>query len=257
MQLIQSKWWSELKAKTTLLISPFFILALWQIAVMQGAVNAQFLPAPLTIIERTFEVMWTSPDFFHNLGVTIWRLFIGLFLAIVIGVGLGLLTQVSRQIGFVIGGVVKILAPIPKIALYPALVLILGFDNSSKITLVALDAIFPILIATWTAAQHVDKKIIWSAQAFGTSRLAMTYKVVLPAILPTVLAGVRVASVIACVVVFLAEMIASTDGLGHMLTAAARSYMIIDMFVPLVWICMLGIALNYMIAKFQQLLGYN
>lgn len=66
------------------------------------------------------------------------------------------------------------------------------------------------------------------------------------------LAGVRVAGVIACVVVFLAEMIASTDGLGHMLTAAARSYRTIDMFVPLVWICVLGFALNLTIAALQR-----
>ncbi len=257
MQKIQSRAWLGAKSKCVFLISPLLLLTVWQLAVMQGLVNAQFLPSPIQIAERTLETMWQSPDFFHNLGVTLFRLLAGLGLAIVFGVGLGLLTQVSAVWRFMIGGVVKILAPIPKIALYPALVLVLGFDHSSKVTLVALDAVFPILMATWSASQSVDKKILWSAQAFGTSPTQMTYKIYLPAILPTVLAGIRVASVIGCVVVFLAEMIASTDGLGHMLTVAARSYVVIDMFVPLVWICALGMGLNYGIGKLQQLLGYN
>jgi NitT/TauT family transport system permease protein len=68
---------------------------------------------------------------------------------------------------------------------------------------------------------------------------------------PTVLAGVRVAGVIGCVVVFLAEMIASTDGLGHMLTVAARAYRTLDMFVPLVWICIVGLTLNWLIGAIQ------
>jgi NitT/TauT family transport system permease protein len=76
--------------------------------------------------------------------------------------------------------------------------------------------------------------------------------VTLPAIVPTVLAGVRVAGVIACVVVFLAEMIASTDGLGHQLTMAARAYRTVDMFVPLVWICALGLGLNLLIGAIQN-----
>lgn len=250
-------FWPRVRSKLIFFVSPFLLLGIWQWVVMQGFVNAQFLPSPIQIATHTIQTIWLSSDFFHNLGVTTFRLFVGLGFAILFGTVLGLLTQVSRFWGFMIGGVVKILAPIPKIALYPALVLILGFDHSSKITLVALDAVFPILMATWTAAQNVDKKIIWSAEAFGTSRLRMTYKIYLPAILPTLLAGIRVASVIACVVVFLAEMIASTDGLGHMLTIAARSYIVVEMFVPLVWICALGMGLNYGIGKLQQYLGYN
>lgn len=247
---------TELKSSCLYMVSPLLLLLLWQVVVAQGMVSDQLLPSPWQIMQRVVATV-ASDGFFNNFAVTAFRLTMGLGLAIFVGTTLGLLSQVSRPVGFIVGGVVRIVAPIPKIALYPALVLILGFDHSSKITLVALDAVFPILMATCAAAQAVDKKLLWSAQAVGSSKLDLAYKIYLPAIIPTLLAGIRVASVIACVVVFLAEMIASTDGLGHMLTTAARSYVIVDMFVPLVWICALGMALNYGIGKLQQRLRYD
>lgn len=241
----------ELRAACLFFISPLLLLFVWQLVVAQGFVSDQLLPSPWQIAQQLIETTF-SDDFFKNLMITVFRLLVGLSFAIFFGTLIGLASQISPWVAFIIGGMVKILAPIPKIALYPALILVLGFDNSSKITLIVLDAIFPILMATWAAAQGVDKKLIWSAQAAGTSKAGLAYKIYLPAILPSLMAGIRVASVIACVVVFLAEMIASTDGLGHMLTTAARSYVVVNMFVPLVWICAIGMTLNYTIGKIQK-----
>ena len=118
---------------------------------------------------------------------------------------------------------VRVLAPVPKVALYPALLLLLGFDHASKITLVAADALFPILLATYYGASMVEQKLIWSAMAAGTPRRQILFKVVLPAAVPSILTGCRIGLVISCIVVFLAEMITSTDGLGHLLVTAARN----------------------------------
>lgn len=257
MKRVMHTTWIKAKAQLGFLISPFILLVVWQWVSSQGLISDQLLPSPWQIAQRAYEVLWINDNFLQSVLITGFRLFAGLSIAIVAGVSLGLMSQLSKKGAFFIGGAVKILAPIPKIALYPALVLILGFDHSSKVTLVALDAVFPILLATWAAAQNVDTKLVWSAQAFGTSKIGLAYKVYLPAILPTLLAGIRVACIIGCVVVFLAEMIASTDGLGHMLTTAARNYIIVDMFVPLVWICAIGMGLNYGIGKLQRYLRYN
>ncbi|GHC41686.1 ABC transporter permease [Alcaligenes pakistanensis] len=235
----------------SLCISPAILLIIWELCTRSGWVSPQLLPAPSSILLRVLELAGQA-DFWQNLGITVYRLISGLLIACVAGVALALIAQLTRWSSFLLDALIRLLAPIPKIALYPALILIMGFESSSKIALVVSDAIFPVLMASWVAAQTVDRKLIWSARAAGTSRSACLWKIILPAISPTVLAGVRVAGVIACVVVFLAEMIASTDGLGHMLTAAARSYRTIDMFVPLVWICVLGFALNLTIAALQR-----
>lgn len=233
------------------LLSPLVALIIWELVCRLGWIEPQLLPAPTAIAARLVEQA-SGIEFWRHFGITLYRLVIGLSVAIILGLALGLAAQLSKIGAAVLDALVRLLAPIPKIALYPALILIMGFENMSKIALVVADALFPVLMATWAAARAVDQKLIWSARAAGTSRAACLWKVTLPAIVPTVLAGVRVAGVIACVVVFLAEMIASTDGLGHMLTVAARAYRTLDMFVPLVWICALGLALNSLIGYVQR-----
>jgi NitT/TauT family transport system permease protein len=197
-------------------------------------------------------VLAQAREFWLHLGITLMRLLAGLLIAVFAGVALGLCARLWGVAAALIDGAVRLLAPIPKIALYPAFLLVLGFENASKIALIVADALFPVLMATWAASRAVDRKLIWSARAAGTSRAACLWKVILPASLPTILAGVRVAGVIACVIVFLAEMIGSTDGLGHMLTVAARAYRTLDMFVPLAWICLVGLLLSAAIGSVQR-----
>ena len=161
-----------------------------------------------------------------------------------VGVTAGVAATGSRTFGALLRPVVRVLAPVPKIALYPAFILILGFEHASKIALVAADATFPILLATYQGTSAVEPKLVWSALAAGTSRRKALFTVVLPAALPSVLTGCRIGLVISCIVVFLAEMITSTNGLGHLLIYAARSFETVDMFVPLITISLLGLALN-------------
>ncbi|WP_133467959.1 ABC transporter permease, partial [Lactobacillus crispatus] len=147
-------------------------------------------------------------------------------------------------VGAVVRPIVRVLAPVPKVALYPALLLLLGFDHASKIALVTADAVFPILLSTFYGASLVEQKLIWSALAAGTPSRQILYKGVLPEAMPSILTGCRNGCVISCIVVFLAEMISSTDGLGYLLVRSARSFQTVDMFVPLISISLLGLTLN-------------
>ena len=113
--------------------------------------------------------------------------------------------------------------------------------TSPRSLLVTFDALFPILLATYYGASTVEQKLIWSAMAAGTPPREILFKVVLPAAAPSILTGCRIGLVISCIVVFLAEMITSTDGLGHVLVTAARTFQAVDMFVPLITISLLGL----------------
>jgi ABC-type nitrate/sulfonate/bicarbonate transport system permease component len=124
------------------------------------------------------------------------------------------------------------------------LLLLVGFGHESKIALVAADALFPILLSTFYGASTVEQKLLWSALAAGASRREIIFRVILPAAAPSILTGCRIGLVISCIVVFLAEMITSTDGLGHVLVTAARTFQAVDMFVPLITISLLGLILN-------------
>src|SRR6201994_3107879 len=218
-------------------------VALWQAIVSFGHAPATLLPPPGLVFTRLAQQLTTS-GVQQAIAATLFRLFAGFSIAVIFGVSIGLAAAASPGVNAVVRPIVRVLAPLPKVALYPALLLLLGFGHESKITLVAADALFPILLSTYYGASMVEQKLIWSAMAAGTPRRQILFQVVLPAAMPSILTGCRIGLVISCIVVFLAEMITSTDGLGHLLVTAARTFQAVDMFVPLITISMLGLILN-------------
>jgi len=219
------------------------LLALWHGIAASGMAPPSLLPAPLAVFSRLVEQL-CNPVFLEHAAITLLRLFAGFAIAVVIGVVVGVAATGNRMVEALVKPLVRVLAPVPKIALYPAFILILGFEHASKIALVAADAVFPILLATYQGTSAVEPKLVWSARAAGTPARKVLFTVVLPAALPSVLTGCRIGLVISCIVVFLAEMISSTNGLGHLLVYAARSFQTVDMFVPLIAISLLGLLLN-------------
>lgn len=219
------------------------LLLVWHAIAASGMAPPALLPRPGVVFARLFAQI-QNPDFLGHVGVTLMRLFSGFAIAAVLGIGLGLAASASRSFATILTPLIRVLAPVPKVALYPALILTLGFDHASKVALVAADALFPILLATFAGACRVEPKLVWSARAAGTSASKALLTVVLPATLPSILTGCRIGLVISCIVVFLAEMIAATEGLGHLLVRAARSFQTVDMFVPLIGISLLGLTLN-------------
>lgn len=229
------------------------VIALWQGLVSFGFAPVVLLPPPGIVLSRLLQqlVTWT---FQQEIAATLIRLFAGFAIAVVLGVSIGIAAAASPAINAIVRPIVRVLAPLPKVALYPALLLLLGFGHGSKITLVTADALFPILLSTYYGASMVEQKLIWSAMAAGTPRYELLFKVVLPAAMPSILTGCRIGLVISCIVVFLAEMITSTDGLGHVLVTAARTFQAVDMFVPLITISLLGLILNALLGALRSYL---
>jgi ABC-type nitrate/sulfonate/bicarbonate transport system permease component len=225
------------------LIPILLLLGLWQYLTAFKIAPPTLLPPPGTVFARVFHLLG-DPTFLGHAATTLYRLFWGFGLAVVVGVSLGIAAVGSPLIGAILRPLVRVLAPVPKIALYPVFILTLGFDHSSKIALVFADALFPILLATYQGALSVEPKLVWSARAMGVSRLKTLFTVVLTAALPSILTGCRISLVISCIVVFLSEMISSTDGLGQLLVRAARNFQTVDMFVPIIAISALGLILN-------------
>jgi NitT/TauT family transport system permease protein len=225
------------------LIPITLLVAVWQGLVSFGYAPATLLPPPGRVLARMVEQLETI-GFQQEIAATLFRLFAGFSIAVILGVTVGLAAAANSATNAVVRPIVRVLAPLPKVALYPALLLLVGCGHESKILLVTFDALFPILLSTYHGASTVEQKLIWSAMAAGTPPRQILFKVVLPAAAPSILTGCRIGLVISCIVVFLAEMITSTDGLGHVLVTAARTFQAVDMFVPLITISLLGLILN-------------
>jgi ABC-type nitrate/sulfonate/bicarbonate transport system permease component len=225
------------------LIPIALLILVWQALVSFGYAPVTLLPPPGHVFYRMVQQLLNA-TYQEDITATLFRLFAGFSIAVILGVTIGLAAAVNPAVNAVVRPIVRVLAPLPKVALYPALLLLVGFGHQSKILLVVFDALFPILLATYYGASTVEQKLIWSAMAAGTPPREILFKVVLPASAPSILTGCRIGLVISCIVVFLAEMITSTDGLGHVLVTAARTFQAVDMFVPLITISLLGLILN-------------
>jgi ABC-type nitrate/sulfonate/bicarbonate transport system permease component len=235
------------------LIPIALLIAVWQALVSFGYAPVMLLPPPGHVFRRMIELLLTT-TYQQEIAATLFRLFAGFAIAVILGVTVGLASAVNPAVNAVVRPIVRVLAPLPKVALYPALLLLVGFGHESKILLVTFDALFPILLSTYYGASTVEQKLIWSAMAAGTPPREVLFKVVLPAAAPSILTGCRIGLVISCIVVFLAEMITSTDGLGHVLVTAARTFQAVDMFVPLITISLLGLILNGLLEMLRSYL---
>ncbi len=231
--------------------SILLLLAAWEAAVRLGFAPPALLPAPSAVALALVRDL-AEPQFLADLAITLYRLFTGLAIAIGAGVLIGIAAAQSRLGPLLLEPVGRVLAPLPKIVFFPAFLLLLGFGHSSRIVLVVIDAIFPALLAAYFGARAIDEKLIWSARAAGMSPTTCLFRVALPAALPSILTGVRIAIVIGCIVVFLSEMVAPGDGLGDALIRAARSFQTVEMFVPLVTISLLGFVLDQAVVRARE-----
>lgn len=233
------------------------VIAIWAAAVAAGAAPRALLPSPLDVLMRTIAQLG-DPEFWGHIGTTLFRLVSGFSIGLAVGLSLALLAVVNPQARTILNALVQLLAPIPKIALYPVLILVLGFGHGSKIALVAAEAAFPIYLASYQGMRNVDKKLVWVARAAGASNVKALLFVILPAALPSILTGCRVAMIISCIVVFLSEMISSTEGLGYVLIDASRYFRVVDMFVPIILISALGLTLSalFNLVRRRLLVGF-
>jgi ABC-type nitrate/sulfonate/bicarbonate transport system permease component len=223
-----------------------FVLALgawWLLSRWDVLGNDFVLPGPQQVFERGRDLA-ADGTLGHETTATLGRVLLAFGLALVVGVALGALLGRSRRARPALRPVVSFLFPVPKVALYPAMVIVLGLGSGSKVALGFAEALFPILLATAAGTSRVDPRLMWSAAALGTSPRALPVKVVLPAALPAILTGARIGLVGAIVGVFLAEMIVAADGLGHLMAASYRTLDTPAMYVAIVAVSLTGYLLD-------------
>lgn len=233
------------------------ILGVWQLLVTLEVTSVFTLPAPSTVWQRGLAA-WQDGNLRDHTVITLGRVLLSFGLAVVFGVTVGLLIGRVRGVRQAARPVVSFFFPTPKVAIYPALVIIFGLGSASKIALGFAEAVFPIILATSAAASKIEPKLMWTAQAFGTDRVSTFWKVVLPASLPGIMTGARIGLVGAIIGVFMGELIVGADGLGTVMALAYRTLQTADMYAVVVLISAIGFVLDrlFLIAR-ASLLGWS
>ncbi|HMA74755.1 MAG TPA: ABC transporter permease, partial [Xanthobacteraceae bacterium] len=176
----------------------------------------------------------------------------GFAIAAVGGVVLG--TAMARNVvaRWLFDPIISVGFPMPKIAFLPVVILWLGLYDVSKITMVVLDAIFPVVTATVAGIASVEKELLWSARNMGARDREMLWQILLPAALPQILTGLQVALPIALIVVVVTEMQMGGYGLGGAMMQASRFANSRGVFAGIVEIALIGYALVAMMAALRR-----
>ena len=197
------------------------VLVGWEVVARSGMVTPFMLPAFSAVLER----IWTDAttgELFINIGLTLYRALTGFFIAAAGGIVLGMAMSRSVGVNWLFDPIISVGFPMPKIAFLPVVILWLGFYDVSKISMVVLEAIFPVVTATLAGIRGVERELIWSARNMGANDRELLWQIVFPAALPQIMTGLQVALPIALIVTIIAEMKMSGYGIGASMNTASR-----------------------------------
>ncbi len=224
-------------------ISIIVFLALWETLPRLGWVDSTFLP-PFSIVVRALVEMLASGELTQHLFASAGRALGGFAIAIVIGVPLGLFIGWYRSLADILNPLLEIFRNTAPLAILPVFVLVLGMGETSKISMVVYSCIWPVVLNTVSGVRNVDPLLIRSARSMGLSPLRLFYKIVLPASVPTVFTGIRVAGAYAILVLIAAEMVGAKAGLGYLVNYSQFTFEIPKMYAGIITLSVLGLNFN-------------
>jgi len=220
-----------------------FALALaWELAARSGAFTPYMLPALSAVLERIWHDL-IAGDLLLNTGVTLYRALSGFVIGAIAGIALGMGISRNRLINWFFDPIISVGFPMPKIAFLPIVILWLGVYDLSKITMIAVEAIFPVVTATVVGIRGVERELLWSARNMGAGERELLWQIAVPAALPQVITGLQVALPIALIVAVVTEMFMGGYGLGGAMNTASRFADSRGVFAGIVEIAVIGYAL--------------
>ena len=215
----------------------------WEIAARTGLVQAVLFPPP-TVIAATMVRLLRHGALLTDLGDTLRRVLVGSLLGCFPACVLGLAMGFSSRLRGLLDPVVAALHPLPKIAVLPLLMVIIGVGEGSQVVAVALAAFFPMLIHAMAGVDHIEPRFFEVVESYGASRFKIFSRVVLPGSLPMLLAGLRIALNVALLLTIAVELIAARTGLGTMIWLAWETMRTEEVYAGLLVIGILGISIN-------------
>lgn len=201
----------------------------WQLASALGLLPASVLPSFLEVV-RALASLIASGEIFAHTAASFGRAGAGLLIAVIAGIWLGLLMARFQVVERAAEPILLLIYPVPKPALIPLFMVWLGIGDASKVTVIALGCLLPVVVSTFNGARSVDHMLVWSARARGTPERRLLWRIVLPAALPQIATGVRTAIAIAIIVLVSSEFISAARGLGYLIFSydgvGAEDYML-------------------------------
>jgi NitT/TauT family transport system permease protein len=220
--------------------SVLVLLAAWEGVARAGWVDPLFVPAPSAVAGAFAGIAGSAVA---GLGDTLAKTAVAYALSVALGVSLGIAVGSVRALREVLNPFVVALYGMPKILVLPWIVLLLGFGTAPAILYGTIHGFFPILVLVMGGVRDVDRTLVSVARAFGATTWQLYWKVLLPAIVPTVLAGMRLGIVFCLLGVLIVEMFAGVRGMGHVMGSLANGFRAPELFAATALVSAASIAI--------------
>lgn len=233
------------------------LIALWEFCSRTGLVAEDVLPAFSTVIERLWQLSG-SGEMLSHVGASLLRAASGLSLAVVVGSGLGFALAASATAQRLIQPSLTFLYPLPKSALIPVIIIWLGFGHAAQVAVIFLGCLLPIILGAYNGARGAENTLIWSARSLGANAIETEWHVIIPAALPDLLAGIRVALALSFVLLISSEMVGAQRGMGFLISFLGDGGDYAGMFASAFVVTAIGFAADRgYLAIYHYLLRYR
>jgi len=229
----------------------FLLVAVWQVAATASLIDAELLPSPVAIVQGLAHLL-TGGDLLLHVGVSLYRQMMGLFLAAVIGITLGISMAHVRWVRDVFEPIVRITYPLPKSALIPLLILWFGIGHNSKIFAVFLGCLLPVVVSSFNGTRGVNTQLVWSARSLGTGPVRLLWKIYFRAALPEIMSGLRIALALSYTLLVSSEFLIARAGLGYLIQSLGEGGDYPGMFAGILIVALIGFAADRLYVTFMN-----
>jgi len=236
---------------STRLVAVVALAVVWETFPRLGLVDAVFLP-PLSEVLADWWQLLRSGQLWEHTEASLIRSLSGFGLAIVLTIPLGLVIGWYRPVAKLVNPLLEIFRNTAALALLPVFVLILGLGETSKIAIITYACAWPILLNTISGVRTVDPLLIKSARSLGLGPLRLFQKVVLPAAVPTIFTGIRLAGAYSILILIAAEMVGAKAGLGYLINYAQYNFAVPDMYAGIITISAIGLIVNQLLIALER-----
>jgi ABC-type nitrate/sulfonate/bicarbonate transport system permease component len=217
------------------------VLGIWQL--WAGAANSFLVPTASEVAEKAWDV-WPTSDFLSQVGASMKRYAVGFAIASLVGISVGLLVGASHAARRTLDPFLECLRAVPAIAIVPAAFVILGVGDASRITVIAFGLCFPILVNTAEGVRGIPLEVRDTASMLHVGSMERVVQIYLPAALPSIMAGLRIAVSLGLVLVIVSEFVGEPNGLGYYLTTQQTASDFPALYAGILFLGLLGYVLN-------------
>ena len=233
------------------MLLPLAVLAVWQAVTASGLVPPYRLPPPAAVVEAAVQLAESGQLWLH-VAISVQRILLGFAIGSVAGLLVAAVVGLTRIGDVVLTPSLAAVRAIPSLALVPLLVLWMGIGEDSKVTLIAIGAFFPVFTTVSPALRYVDPHLVEMGRTFGLRGGALLRAVQLPAVVPAVVSGLRLALAQSWLFLVAAELVAAAMGLGFLLTDSQSTGRVDRILLAIVLLAVLGAVSNGLVSVAQR-----